>query len=190
MIYIMESSVISVSLLMPQPGDWLMYQRVVISAQGTLRGSTNGLAGPSHNLTQGSGKPGTWAVITPKAPGTLNSDTSTTGQTWGSCWTSKWTRASNALLEELRCPGLHLEEWCQEEEGDDSSPLLSTGRSTPGVLHPALRHPYTDTPEKVTWALQNMSEGERLTALATFSPQKKRFRGNLINGLKFLKNTC
>lgn len=46
------------------------------------------------------------------------------------------------------------------------------------------------TGPRMSRALQHRSQGERLTALATPSLQKRRFRGNLISGLKFLKNTC
>lgn len=93
MICIMGPSVISVSLLMTQTGDWLMQQRGVMPSQG-MRGSTNGLAGPSHNLTQGSGKPGTWAVTIPKG---IRNHQEHWALTWGSCWTPKGTRASNAF---------------------------------------------------------------------------------------------
>lgn len=42
-----------------------------------------------------------------------------------------------------------MEKRCQEEEeGDDPSPLPSTGGTTPGALCPALGHPYTDILDK------------------------------------------
>jgi len=44
-------------------------------------------------------------------------------------------------LEDQPYPGLHQEKRGHQVEGGDSDPMLHSGETPPGVLHPALESP-------------------------------------------------
>jgi len=79
-------------------------------------------------------------------------------------------------------PGLHQEEFCQQVEGGDPSPLLSTREATTGVLSPVLgspvckRHGHTRTRptkhQKLIKVLEHLAQGERLSNVALLSLEK------------------
>jgi len=54
-----------------------------------------------------------------------------------------WTSANNVCSQPTKptYPGLHQEKRGQQVKGGDSTPLLRSGETSPGVLRPALEPP-------------------------------------------------
>ena len=98
------------------------------------------------------------------------------------------TRSSEGQL----CPGLHPKQHGQQGEGVDSAPLLCSGETPLGFLHPALepsaqdRHgPVGVGPEEATNMVRGMEHlccEERLGEL-----EKRRLRGDRRAAFQYLK---
>jgi len=105
-------------------------------------------------------------------------------------------------LESQTYPGVHQKDYDQQVEGGDSVPLLYSGETSPGVLHPlwglqfwgSQREKDIDLLEwvqgkamKMIRRLEQLFYEERLRELGQFSWEKRKLQRKLLVAFQYLK---